>query len=76
MTTEEKLKNAMEALSQLAELNPLKNDFDDYLLHLAHWGMGEQFDEDTGEWVFSESVAKPNPEDFGLKFETKTWFTE
>jgi hypothetical protein len=42
------------ALKILAEHNPLRNDFDEYLLDIAEWGLGLE-------------EEKPNPEDFGFK---------
>ena len=65
MTTEEMLKNAFEALTELIEMNGLRNDYDAYYHDLAQWGLGKIYDE-RGEWVDSESPIKPNPKDFGL----------
>jgi len=44
----------LEALRILLARNPLRNDRDAYLLHIANWGLGLE-------------EKKPNPEDYGLE---------
>lgn len=65
MTDSEKLKNALEALRELADMNHLRNDFDAYCYELAQWGMGKSAN-NQGDFVDSDCPVKPNPKDFGL----------
>lgn len=59
-TLEEQLAQAREALEILRRYNPLRGDFDAFLLEVAEWGLGQRTigDEPTDE--------KPVPEDFGF----------
>ena len=65
MTNDIALIRAVAALTELIEMNELSDDYDAYCHDLAQWGIGKQRNDD-GEWVYSESLVKPNPKDFGL----------
>jgi hypothetical protein len=58
MNIEEKLKIAYEALNELRELNPLRNDFDAYCYDLITYGLSETYNEE-GESVKTNTPIKP-----------------